>query len=50
MICQEFFRVFPVSVADFSPQLLIILNFLLFPDFVDKAKGICVLGMIKGWG
>jgi hypothetical protein len=25
---------------------LIILNFLPFPDFVEKAKGICMLGVI----
>jgi hypothetical protein len=39
-------KVFPESVADFNHQVLIILNFLLFPDFVAEAKGICVLGVI----
>jgi hypothetical protein len=45
-IVKEKIEVFPESVADFNLQVLIILYFLLFPDFVDKAKGICVLSVI----
>jgi len=45
-VVKKKLRVFPEFVADFNLQVLIILNFLLFPDFVDKAKGIYTLGVI----